>query len=367
MKKQAQLAVAAVATIALSISTGASARSTMSIVGSSTVYPFATAVAERFGKTTEFKTPTIESTGSGGGLKLFCSGTGVTHPDITNASRRIKSSELKLCMNNGVTDVVEVLIGFDGIVLANSKATKQMQVSRKDIFLALAKEVPSPDGSEKLVANPYKTWKDVNPALPNTKIEVLGPPPTSGTRDAFAELAMEGGCKKFSWIKGIKSQSKKAKKAGDKALAKSLKKKYKGICHTVREDGHYIEAGENDNLIVQKLEANPNALGVFGFSFLEQNADKVQGSSIEGNVPTFESIADKSYPISRPLYFYVKKAHVGVVPGIKEYLQEFTNNKTWGDEGYLADKGMIPMSKELRAKYSANASSLKTITLGDLK
>lgn len=328
--------------------TAALARDHISAVGSSTVYPFATVVAERVGKTAGIATPTIESTGTGGGMQLFCSGVGTNNPDITNASRRMKSSEFDMCQANGVKDIVEVLIGYDGIVLSNSVKSPEMDVSRKDIFLALAKKVPAPGGQAGvLVDNPYKTWKDVNPALPNKKIEVLGPPPTSGTRDAFAELALEGGCTTFDWIK---------------ALEKSDKNAYKSTCHTIREDGHYIEAGENDNLIVQKLEKNPDAFGVFGFSFLEQNSDKVQGSQIEGVAPTFESIADKSYPVSRPLYFYVKKAHVGVVPGITEYIAEFTSEKAWGPDGYLADKGMIPLADDVRKQIGASAKALTPMT-----
>ncbi|MET0089349.1 MAG: PstS family phosphate ABC transporter substrate-binding protein [Candidatus Thiodiazotropha sp.] len=328
----------------------AAARDYISIVGSSTVYPFATVVAEQFGKTTQFKTPKIESTGSGGGLKLFCSGVGVEHPDITNASRRIKKSEVETCDKNGVKDIVEVKVGYDGIAMANSKAAPQFSLSRRDIFLALAKQVPDPKDPEsgKLVANPYNTWKEVDKDLPDIGIEVLGPPPTSGTRDAFAELAMEGGCKTFDWIKAMKKQDKKA---------------YKGVCHTVREDGKYIEAGENDNLIVQKLEANKNALGVFGYSFLDQNSDKVQGSVIDGVAPTFEQIADGSYPVSRPLYFYVKKAHVGTIPGIEEYLAEFSSNKAWGEEGYLADKGLIPMPEAERKAFKEDVEALKTLKL----
>ncbi|MBE9553307.1 MAG: substrate-binding domain-containing protein, partial [Proteobacteria bacterium] len=232
------------------------------------------------------------------------------------------------------------------IVMANSKKTAQYELTLKDLFLALAKEVP--DGEGKLVANPYKTWKDVNPDLPAAKIEVLGPPPTSGTRDAFVELALEGGCKSFDWIK---------------ALKKSDKNRYKAICHTIREDGAYVEAGENDNLIVQKLEANPDALGVFGFSFLDQNSDKVQGSKIDGVEPEFELIAEGEYPISRPLYFYVKKAHVGVVPGIAEFLAEFTSDKAWGEEGYLADKGLIPMPDEERAEWTGKAKGLAPLSM----
>ncbi|MCU7959726.1 MAG: PstS family phosphate ABC transporter substrate-binding protein [gamma proteobacterium symbiont of Bathyaustriella thionipta] len=338
-------------------------RDYISIVGSSTVYPFATVVAETFGKTSKFKTPKIESTGSGGGLKLFCEGVGVQHPDITNASRRIKKSEVNRCAGNGVKDIVEVKVGYDGIVLANSKKAAKMNLSRKDIYLALAKQVPNPKGGATLVDNPYKTWRDVNASLPDMKIEVLGPPPTSGTRDAFVELAMEGGCKKFDWIKQIKQDSKKAKKAGNKSRAKELKSRYKGICHTIREDGAYIEAGENDNLIVQKLESNPKSVGIFGYSFLEQNEDKIQGSQVDGVAPEFENIADGKYPVSRALYFYIKKAHVGKIPGMREYVAEFTSEKAWGDEGYLADKGLIPMPREERLKFAADAKMLKPLKL----
>lgn len=311
----------------------AEGRDTINIVGSSTVYPFATVVAEKFGKKTAFNTPKIESTGSGGGMKLFCAGIGLNTPDITNSSRAMKKSEYDKCQKNGVTDITEVKIGYDGIAVANSKKSVQFTFTRKDLFLALADRVPNPDGSQTLVHNPYKTWKQVNPALPNTRIEVLGPPPTSGTRDAFVELAMEGGCKKMDWINAMKINDKKA---------------YKQVCHTVREDGPYIEAGENDNLIVQKLEKNPDALGIFGFSFLEQNDDKVQGSKIEGTGPEFETIADGSYPISRPLFFYVKNAHFNAIPGMKEFLQEFSSEGAMGDEGYLLDKGLIPLPEDKR-------------------
>lgn len=337
----------ALATLFIALGTGvAQARDQIRIVGSSTVFPFSTAVAERFGKTTDFKTPVVESTGSGGGLKLFCAGVGVEHPDITNASRRIKASEVKMCAENGVTDIVEVKIGYDGIVVANTKSAPRYSLSQKDLFLALAKTVPDANGN--LVENPYKTWKDVNASLPNVKIEVLGPPPTSGTRDAFVELVMDKGCEEFDAIA---------------ALQKSDKNKFKQICQTIREDGAYVEAGENDNLIVQKLDANPDALGIFGFSFLDQNADKLQGSLIHGVAPEFELIADGSYPVSRPLFFYVKKAHVGVVPGITEYLAEFTSDKAWGEEGYLADKGLIPMPDEERKEWRDKAKQLAPLEM----
>lgn len=337
------LAVAAVATIA--ITTAAEARDQIRIVGSSTVFPFSTAVAEQFGKSTQFKTPVVESTGSGGGLKLFCAGLGEGHPDITNASRRIKSSEVTLCAKNGVADIAEVKIGYDGIVFANSTKSDQMTLSLKHLFLALAKDVPV-DG--KLVANPYKMWSDIAASLPSTKIEVLGPPPTSGTRDAFVELAMEGGAKKIPMLK---------------AMRKSNKKKFKAIAHGLREDGVFVEAGENDNLIVQKLEANPAAFGILGFSFLDQNSDRLQGSKVAGVAPEFEAIADGDYPVSRSLFFYVKKAHVDMVPGVREFVAEFTNDRAWGDEGYLADKGLIPLPSDERAKVKARAMSLANLTM----
>jgi phosphate transport system substrate-binding protein len=317
------------------------------IVGSSTVYPFSTVVAERFGRGTEFKTPKVESTGSGGGLKLFCDGVGVDYPDITNSSRAIKQSEVDNCAKNGVDDIVEVKIGYDGIVIANAIGSDAMALSRKEIFLALAKEVPG-DADGELVENPHETWADVNSSLPAVKIEVLGPPPTSGTRDAFVELAMEGGCKTIPWIKELKGDDKNA---------------YKAICHTIREDGAFVEAGENDNLIVQKLEANPNAFGIFGFSFLDQNTEKVKGARIDGVEPTFDAIADGDYPVSRPLYFYVKKAHVDVIPGLRGFLREFTSERTWGDEGYLSDRGLIPMPDEERGEVAAAVRDLTPLSL----
>ncbi len=327
---------------------GQAARDYISIVGSSTVYPFATVVAEQFGRTTRFKTPKIESTGSGGGLKLFCAGVGVNTPDITNASRKIKASEVEACAKSGVTDIVEVKIGYDGIVMANSVKAPHYRLSLKDVFLALAKDVPDPGGAGKLIPNPYAKWSDIDPSLPARPIEVYGPPPTSGTRDAFVELAMEGGCKAFGWIKAIRKQDKR---------------RYKAICHGIREDGRYIEAGENDNLIVQKLEANPDALGIFGFSFLDQNADKVQGSFIDGHEPTFEAIASGDYPVSRPLYFYVKKAHVDMIPGIREYIAEFTSERAMGEEGYLADRGLIPLPAGEYRKVVEIARELRPLKL----
>ena len=321
-------------------------RDQIKIVGSSTVYPFATTVAENFGRTTKFKTPIVESTGSGGGLKLFCSGVGANHPDITNASRRIKASEVENCAKNGINDIVEVKVGYDGIVLANSRKSGLMELTLKDVFLALAKDVP--DGKGGIMPNPYKTWDEVNADLPNLKIEIMGPPPTSGTRDAFVELGMEGGCKSFPFIKAMKSTDKAA---------------YKSLCHSIREDDAFVEAGENDNLIVQKLNANPDAFGIFGFSFLEQNADSVQGSLINGKAPSFENISSGDYPVSRSLYFYAKKENIGNVPGIKEYLDEFMSPRASGQDGYLSEKGLIPMNAEEHNMWKTNVGNLETLSL----
>lgn len=335
--KTTPIVLAMAATIA--VAGAAEARDQIRIVGSSTVFPFSTRVAEEFGRTTAFKTPVIESTGTGGGFKLFCSGVGAEHPDMTNASRAIKKSEIETCAKNGVKEITEVKVGYDGIVVANSKAAKPMDITLEQLWMALAKDVP--DGKGGFKANPHVKWSDVDPSLPNYKIEVLGPPPTSGTRDAFAELAMEGGCDKVAAVKAVSDEKQK-----------------KAICHGVREDGAYIEAGENDVLIVRKLEANPNAFGVFGYSFLDQNQDKIQGNMINGVEPTYEAISSGEYPVSRSIYFYVKKAHVGTIPGILEYVTEFTSEKAFGPEGYLADKGLIAAPDEERKRIRKEATSL---------
>lgn len=300
------------------------ARDQIRIVGSSTVFPFSTAVAETFGRSTDFQTPVVESTGSGGGLKLFCAGVGTDHPDITNSSRRMKQTEFELCGENGVTDVTEALIGYDGIVVANAKSGTPFELALDQIVMALAEQGPKPT-----------TWDEVDPSLPAINIEVLGPPPSSGTRDAFEELVMHVGCE----AAGIACE---------------------GI--SIREDGAYIESGENDNLIVSKLEANPNALGVFGFSFLDQNADALQGASIDGVEPSFDNIADGEYPVSRSLFFYIKNAHVGVVPGIQEFASAFMSLDATGEDGYLIDKGLIPLTEDLFDEVSANVESLTKLT-----
>ena len=320
----AKLTAAAMAITAVA-ATAAAARDQIRIVGSSTVFPFSTAVAEQFGKTTDFQTPVVESTGSGGGIKLFCAGVGTEHPDITNASRRMKASEFETCAANGVTEITEAVIGYDGIVVANAKAGPDFSLTREQLVVALAENGPKPT-----------TWDEVDPTLPAIKIEVLGPPPSSGTRDAFEELVMEEGCEETDLV------------ACD------------GVA--VRSDGAWVDAGENDNLIVSKLEANPNALGVFGFSFLDQNADAIKGAMVDGVEPTFENIASSDYPVSRSLYFYIKNAHVGVVPGIQEYANEFLSPAAAGEEGYLVDKGLIPLPEEMFETISTNVSGLKPMT-----
>ncbi|MCK5041760.1 MAG: PstS family phosphate ABC transporter substrate-binding protein [Sphingomonadales bacterium] len=331
-------------TLTASVATPALAGDEIRVVGSSTVYPFSTVVAERFGRMTEYATPVVEATGTGGGMKLFCSGVGEDTPDIANASRRIKDSEIEKCAENGVDEIVEVKIGYDGIVLANAVGSTLYHLSQRDIFLALAKNIPTEDGS--LVENTYQTWQEINPSLPNIKIEVLGPPPTSGTRDAFSELVLETGCKTFPWLKALKDTDKP---------------RFKAICHGLREDGAYIEAGENDNLIVQKLSANPTSLGIFGFSFLEQNSDKVQASFISEHEATFENIASGDYPVSRSLYFYVKKAHLDEVPGLAEFVKLFMDERAIGEDGFLTERGLIPMGEDELETWRSSVLSFTPI------
>jgi phosphate transport system substrate-binding protein len=318
------------------------ARDYIAVVGSSTVYPFTTTVAEQFGKAGKFKTPKVESTGTGGGFKLFCSGVGVQYPDVANASRAIKDSEVAACTKAGVKDIIEVKIGYDGIVLADSVKGAVFKVTRKQLYMALAKTVPDPANPAKYIPNPYKTWSQVDKALPADKIEVLGPPPTSGTRDAFVELVMQPGAASFE---------------GLKALQKSDEAAFKKIADAIREDGAYIEAGENDNLIVQKLQANPKALGIFGYSFLEENISQVKGAQIDGVVPDFDSIVAGKYPVSRPLFIYVKAAHLGVIPGLKQFVAEYISPRAIGDDGYLGDKGLVPLTGAEAAKVRSTVTA----------
>lgn len=324
---------------AMSLPSQAQAGDQIQIVGSSTVYPFVTISAEEFGKATNFKTPIVESTGTGGGFKLFCAGLGDAHPDISNASRAIKKSEEELCAHNGVKEITEIKLGYDGIVLANSKAAGHYNLTKDQLFLALAKQIPS---EGKLIDNLHKNWSDVDSSLPNVKIEVYGPPTTSGTRDAFVELVMEPSCKNLPEFKAAFPDKKERKKA----------------CHLLREDGHYIEAGENDNLIVQKLQSNPKALGVFGFSFLDQNGDIVQGSHIGDVEPTFENISNGSYGISRSLFVYVKNGNIGQTSGLQEFASELVSDEAAGEYGYLSEKGLIPLPEEELTTMQGRVSAL---------
>ena len=312
----------------------------IAIVGSSTVYPFTTVVAERFSQIKNAAAPKVESTGTGGGMKLLCAGVGAEHPDVSNASRAIKSSEVKLCASNGVSAPVEVKIGYDGIVVANSRVGDVISLSRAELFLALARDVA--DASGNLSPNPHQLWSDVNPALPQAEIRVYGPPPTSGTRDAFVELAMEKGCAKTDMAK-LKDK--------DEDL-------YDAACTSLREDGAFIEAGENDNLIIQRLVSNPGTYGIFGFSFLEENLDKVQGVKVDGVEPKFETIEDGSYPLGRPLFIYVKKEHVPVKKDLKDFVMFYLDDAALGADGFLLDRGLVPLPAaelaQVRSRVSAS-------------
>lgn len=329
------LAVAMVLTIGLGT---AAARDQIRIVGSSTVYPFASYVAEEFGATTDYPTPVIESTGSGGGLKLFSEGPGMNTPDITNASRQIKPSEFKRCQENGVQDIVQVIVGYDGIAVAFNDDNPDLQLTREEVTLAVAAEVPQ-DGT--LVKNPYTHWNQINSDLPNREILIYGPPTSSGTRDAFEELVMEAASEDMSG--------------------------YGGEYTKIRQDGKYVPAGENDNLIVQKLTKNKDALGIFGYSFLEENSGRLKGAKIDGVAPKPAAISSGDYPVSRSLFFYVKKAHLGKVAGLEEYVDLFLSEKMIGDMGYLKGIGLIPLPKEEREAQRANWANRTTLQLSDLK
>lgn len=327
MKLKSLTMAATVAVAALSVAGVAHARDQISIVGSSTVFPYTQAVSEQFANETGSPAPVVESTGTGGGMKIFCGGVGAEHPDLTGASRAMKKSEYEACQAAGVKSITEVLIGYDGLSIAVSRKGKPLDLTKKQLYLALAKDVVV-DG--KFVPNPHKKWSDIDSSLPDTAITVFGPPPTSGTRDAFVELVMREGCKEFDIVKAMeKADMKKA-------------------CSPMRTDGPFIEAGENDNLIVQRLVADPNAYGIFGYSFLYENQDKLQGVKVEGVAPSTETIADGSYKVSRPLFFYVKNAHRGVIPGLNEFVAEYVSEDAMGDGGYLSERGLIPLSAEKR-------------------
>lgn len=342
--------ILAVSAALFALSVPALAGDTVRVVGSSTVYPFTTAVAEQLGKKSGIPTPVVESTGTGGGMKLFCAGLGEGTPDAVNASRRIKKNEFDDCNKNGVTEIVELAVGFDGLTIAHSKDGEPMVLSYRDVFLALAKEIPDKDG--KLIPNPHRTWKDVNPTLPDVKIEVLGPPPTSGTRDSFHELVMERGALEIESMADLKKSDAKA---------------FEAVWKSIRDDGAYVEAGENDNLILQKLVNNPNALGIFGFSFLEENGSKVTGIELGGVTPTFETIASGEYGASRKLYIYIKKQHVGTVPGLSEFAMEYVSDDATGEDGYLADKGLIPLPGDMHTEAASTMANMVPMSPDDLK
>ncbi|HEY9552918.1 MAG TPA: substrate-binding domain-containing protein [Allosphingosinicella sp.] len=320
------------------------ARSQIRIVGSSTVYPFTTAVAERFAQANpRFDAPIVESTGTGAGVELFCAGVGVQHPDVTNASRRIKASELAECNANGVNQVIEVPVGIDGLVFIQANGAQPIPLTLEDVYSALA---ATPYGEP----NTAKTWQDVNPELPAVAIKVYGPPPTSGTRDALAEMILEKGC---------------TTNADMKALKDSDEDRYKQVCTKIREDGAYVEAGENDNLLVQKVAANPGSVGVMGYSFLDENTDKVRGLTLNGVTPTYETISGFDYPGARPLYIYAKGEHVAAVPGLREFLAEYAS--AWGDKGYLAERGLVASPADVQASAKAAITSLTPVSASELK
>ena len=343
--------IASTAILASSINV-AQAREQIRIVGSSTVYPFSSSVAEEFGATSKFPTPVVESTGSGGGMKLFCKGSGMDTPDITNASRRMKAKEFKLCAKNGVTDITEAVIGFDGIAIAQNKNNKALELTKKQLLLAVAEEVPSKDGKS-LVRNPYKKWSDIDAALPDREIIIYGPPTSSGTRDAFEDMIMKGQTKKMDVYTSLYKK--------DKVKNKGYKK-----YHKVRQDGIYVPSGENDNLIVQKLSKNPAAIGIFGYSFLIENDDKVSAAKVNGVVPTPSTISSGKYPISRSLFFYTKNSHRKDVPAMDKYVELFMKEDMIGPEGILGEIGLIALPNDRRNTIRASVAKHSKLTLEDL-
>jgi phosphate transport system substrate-binding protein len=336
---------ASAASVALAASMGvAAARDQVKVVGSSTVFPYSQAAAEEYANKTGKPAPVVESTGTGGGFKAFCGGIGPDFADITGASRAIKESEVKLCADNGVTDITEALIGYDGISIAHASSAPDFDLTEEQIFLALAAEIPGADG--KLVANPNKKWSDIDASLPATDIIAFGPPPTSGTRDAFVELVMHDGCKGLTGMADLK---------------KADEKKWNEVCSRMRQDGPFVEAGENDNLIVQRLEADANSVGIFGYSFLYENSDKLKPVKVNGVAPTVDTIADGSYPVSRPIYFYVKNAHRDVIPGMKEFLEEYVSDGALGADGYLPERGLTPLSDAKRQEVQDSVLNAKKL------
>jgi phosphate transport system substrate-binding protein len=338
VKTRTLSAIAAFALASTALAGAAYARDQIRVVGSSTVFPYSQAVAEQYANATGSTAPIVESTGTGGGMKIFCQGIGGDNPDLTGASRAMKKSEFEACTAAGVTDVTEIQLGYDGLSIAVSRASEfDWNLTEAQIFQALAAEVEV-DGQ--VVPNPYKKWSEIDASLPDVAIQAFGPPPTSGTRDAFVELAMHDGCKAFPAIQAIEDADRK-----------------NDVCSRMRQDGPFIEAGENDNLIVQRIEADPTALGIFGYSFLYENSDKLKAVKVDGIEPTFETIADFSYDIARPIFVYIKNAHRGVVPGMNEFVTEFVSDAALGPDGYLAERGLTPLSDELRKEMQERAAS----------
>ena len=346
--KKTTLTLLGICALSLSLS----ARDQIKIVGSSTVYPFSSSVAEELGATTSYPTPVVESTGSGGGMKLFCAGNGDNTPDITNASRRMKTKEFKLCEKNGVTSITEAVIGFDGIAFAQDKSNKAFNVSKKQLALAVAAEVPSKDGKS-LIKNPYKRWSEIDSSLPNREIIIYGPPKSSGTRDAFEDMVLKGTFKKMKEYTSLYKMDKKKYKAY---------KKY----HKVRQDGVYVPSGENDNIIVQKLNKNKKAFGIFGYSFLVENDDKVHAALVNGVEPTPENISSGKYPISRSLFFYVKNSHLKKVPAIEKYVTMFMSEDMIGKEGILGEIGLISLPDDVRQNIQKNVNVRAKLSLENL-
>ncbi len=385
MTRLARGLTAVLAGLCVSAAAHAQTRDTIRIVGSSTVFPFSTAVAEQFGAKTDFPTPIVESTGTGGGMKLFCEGLGLEHPDVTNASRRIKASEFERCLARGVTDIVEIKIGYDGIVFANAEEAPDFALTKEQVYLALARRVPAAGDDCALIDNPHAAWADMDPSLPPFPIEVFGPPTTSGTRDAFLEIAMEGGAERLPCLAQLKALSPEEGETAEAYVARvqavvptftredvtagdalvTGKDLFRRVAHTLRDDGAWIDAGENDNAIVNTLVKTPTAMGVFGFSFLDQNEDRLKGAVVDGFSPSFSTIEAGDYTVSRSMYFYIKRAHVDVVPGLSEYAEEFTSDSAWGMFGYLGEKGLIPLSDDEQVFYARVAQDLRLLSRDD--
>ncbi len=350
--KKSTLSLIATSAIVVSSINTAQARDQIRIVGSSTVYPFSSSVAEEFGATSKNPTPVVESTGSGGGMKLFCKGDDLKTPDITNASRRMKIKEFKLCEKNGVTDITEAVIGFDGIAIAQNKHNAPLKLTKKHLLLAVAEQVPSKDGKT-LVKNPYKKWSDIDPSLPDREIIIYGPPTSSGTRDAFEDMIMKGQTKKMPVYTSLYKK--------DKVKNKGYKK-----YHKIRQDGVYVPSGENDNLIVQKLDKNQAAIGIFGYSFLMENDDKISAATVNGITPTPDTISSGKYPISRSLFFYTKNSHRKAVPAMDKYVELFMKEDMIGNDGILSEIGLIPLPDARRTSIRARVAQHKKLTLDDL-